>query len=67
MDGLFFCPPALSFCMPTLFAPLTHLATLGAYAKVSIDAYGERHITLEFKRRISSKGQLQAKGHCQAI
>jgi hypothetical protein len=46
--------------MPTLFDPLAYLATLGAYAKVSIDADGEKHITLEFKRGISSKVHLQA-------
>lgn len=47
--------------MPTLFDPLAYLATLDAYAKVSIDADGDRYITLEFKRGISSKVQLQAK------
>lgn len=54
------CPPYL-LPMPTLFDPLAYLATLGAYAKVSIDADGERYITLEYKRGISSKAQLQAK------
>ena len=47
--------------MPTLFDPLVYLTTLGAYAKVSIDPDGDRYITLEFKRCISSKVQLQAK------
>lgn len=47
--------------MATLFDPLAYLATLGAYAKVSIDADGDHYITLEFKRGISSKVQLQAK------
>ena len=47
--------------MPTLFDPLAYLATLGTYAKVSIDADGERYITLDFKRGIKSKVQLQAK------
>lgn len=47
--------------MPTLFDPVVYLATLGVYAKVSLDADGERYITLEFKRGISSKVQLQAK------
>ena len=54
-------PPALSFPYATLFYPLAYLAILGAYAKVSIDADGERYITLDFKRGIKSKVQLQAK------
>ena len=45
--------------MPTLFDPLAYLATLGAYAKVSIEADGELYITLEFMRGISSKAQLK--------
>ena len=60
--GPFFFPrPPYPFCMPTLFGPLAYLATLGAYAKISIDANVERYITLEFKRGISNRVQLQAK------
>lgn len=44
--------------MPTLFDPLAYLATLGAYAKMSIDADGERYISLDFKLGRSSKEQL---------
>lgn len=47
--------------MPSLFDPLAYLATLGAYAKVSLDADGERYITLDFKLGIKSKVQLQSK------
>lgn len=47
--------------MPSLFDPLAYLATLGAYAKVSLDADGDRYITLDFKRGIKSTVQLQAK------
>ena len=48
--------------MPTLFDPLAYLATLGAYAKVSINTDGDRYITLEFKRGISSSWPLVACG-----
>ena len=47
--------------MPTLFDPLVYLTTLDAYAKVSLDADGERYITLDFKLSVSSKIQRQAK------
>lgn len=47
--------------MPTLFDPLAYLATLGAYAKVSLGADGDSYITLDFKRGIKSKVLLQAK------
>ena len=47
--------------MPPLFDPLAYLATLGAYAKVSLDAAGDRYITLDFKLGVSGKVQLQAK------
>lgn len=53
--------PTYLLPMPTLFDPLSYLATLGAYAKVSIDADGERHIALDFKLGVSSRVHLQAK------
>ena len=46
--------------MAMLFDPLNYLRSLGAYAKVSIDADGERYITLDFKLGVSSKVHLQA-------
>lgn len=48
--------------MPTLF-----VATLGAYAKVSIDADGERYITLGFKHGDQQQGTAAGQDHRQAI
>ena len=48
--------------MPTLFDPLAHLATLGAYPRITTTPDGTRHITLTYSRKSTHKSQRQAQG-----
>ena len=46
--------------MQTLFDPLTKLAALGAYARMTITPDGGRHITLTYARTSTRKAQRDA-------